>query len=301
MNARLPLSALSFLAMTALGAAGCASRTPTPVETADPPEIPAQTPKELVVESFASLFTDFDVDAAAEFLAEDYIQHNPFVPTGAAPVLEVLPALQESGLTATTHRVIAEGDLVVLHTTYDNAKFFGAPTLVGFDMFRVEDGKLAEHWDNLQAPPETTVSGRSMTDGPTEVVDLELTADNKAHVEAFANAVLLGGEFDRLPEFIVSEPGAYLQHNPHIGDGLDGLAAGFAALAKDGRAITYTEVHFVVAEGNFVYTMSEGTMGEEPTAFFDLFRLEDGLIVEHWDTISAIPPEEAFAHPNGKF
>ncbi|MEM6930437.1 MAG: nuclear transport factor 2 family protein [Myxococcota bacterium] len=301
MNARIPLSALSFLALGAL-AAGCADDTDTPVETPDPtPEAPAQTPKEFVLESFTTLFTDVDVEAAAEFLAEDYIQHNPFVPTGAAPVLEVLPALQESGLTATTHRVIAEGDLVVLHTTYGNADFFGAPTLVAFDMFRVEDGKLAEHWDNLQAPPETTVSGRSMTDGPTEVVDLELTADNKAHVEAFANAVLLGGDFDRLPEFIISEPGAYLQHNPDLGDGLDGLAAGFAALAEDGRAITYTEVHFVVAEGNFVYTMSGGTMGEDPTAFFDLFRLEDGLIVEHWDTIATIPPADAFAHPNGKF
>jgi predicted SnoaL-like aldol condensation-catalyzing enzyme len=54
-----------------------------------------------------------------------------------------------------------------------------------------------------------------------------------------------------------------------------------------------------VAEGNFVVTASEGTLGGEPTAFFDLFRVEDGWIVEHWDVISTIPSE--MAHENGKF
>lgn len=42
-------------------------------------------------------------------------------------------------------------------------------------------------------------------------------------------------------------------------------------------------------------------MGETPTAYFDLFRIEDGMIVEHWDTIDAIPPNDEMAHENGKF
>lgn len=288
-------------AMILAAAMGCAGATAMP----DTPELThaeeSAAAKALVVQAVTTLFVDFDPDAASELLAEDYIQHNPDVPTGAQAVLDFLPALEESGLRATPHRVLADGDLVVLHSTYENAALFGAETLIGFDVFRVEDGRLAEHWDNLQPPRAETASGRSMTDGPTEITDLDRTDANRAHVEEFTNEVLLAGQFDRLPEYINGAEGGYQQHNPDIADDLDGLAAGFAALAEAGRGITYTQVHAVVAEGNFVFTMSEGTMGETPTAFFDLFRLEDGLIVEHWDTVATIPPASEMAHDNGKF
>ncbi|MEL6349322.1 MAG: nuclear transport factor 2 family protein [Myxococcota bacterium] len=302
MDFRIPHTLLAM----ALASAGCTGRSgvpaASPVEAVELSHAQrSQRSKALVVQAVTALFADFDTDAAASLLAEDYIQHNPGVPTGAAAVIGFLPSLEDSGLTATPHRIIADGDLVVLHSTYNNADLFGGETLIGFDIFRVEDGKLAEHWDNLQAPPDQTVSGRSMVDGPTAVIDLDRTEANRAHVTSFTESVLLGGQFDRLPEYINPAPGAYHQHNPDIGDGLDGLGAGFAALAESGRAISYTTVHTIVAEGNFVFTMSEGTMGDEPTAFFDLFRLEDGLIVEHWDTIAAIPPDTAMAHNNGKF
>lgn len=304
-----PAGAVLAFGALFLSTVGCAARGPavstvdtsavTPVSADAPAPQQAGSARDLVLQTVTTLFADFDSEAAASLLTEDYIQHNTGVPTGAAAVLGFLPALRDSGLRATPHRVLAEGDLVVLHSTYESADLFGAPTLVGFDVFRVEDGKVAEHWDNLQPPRDETVSGRSMTDGPTQIEDLDRTAANKAHVEAFAEAVLLGGQFDRLPEFINAAPGAYLQHNPDIGDGLDGLGAGFAALADAGKALRYTKVHQVIAEGNFVFTMSEGTMGDTPTAFFDLFRLEDGKIVEHWDTIDAIP--DKMAHNNGKF
>jgi hypothetical protein len=100
--------------------------------------------------------------------------------------------LEDSGIALIPPRVITEGDMVVLHNTYENAQALGADTLVAFDVFRVEDGQVVEHWDNLQVPPTETVSGRSMTDGPTEVVDLELTAQNKTVVEGFIADVLQG-------------------------------------------------------------------------------------------------------------
>lgn len=258
----------------------------------------ASTPTELVLALREALFVDFDVAAAEALLAPDYIQHNPGVPTGAAPVLGAIPALEESGLRMTTHRVFTDGDFVVAHNTYDNADFFGAPTLVGFDVFRVEDGKVAEHWDNLQAPAPPNASGRTLTDGPTEVTDLEETEANKALVTEFAQTVLIGGAFDRIGEYIIGGD-AYLQHNPLFGDGLEALGEAFAKLAEEGNAIAYSEVHYVLGEGNFVLTMSEGTFGDTPTAYYDLFRLDDGKIVEHWDVIQEIPAE--MAHDNGKF
>jgi len=61
----------------------------------------------------------------------------------------------------------------------------------------------------------------------------------------------------------------------------------------------YAKVHKIVAEGNVVFAMSEGTFGGKPTAFFDLFRVANGKVAEHWDVMSEIP--EKMAHANGKF
>ena len=58
--------------------------------------------------------------------------------------------------------------------------------------------------------------------------------------------------------------------------------------------MVYDKVHKVLAEGNFVLTMSEGKFGKAPgdhVAYYDLFRLEDGMIVEHWDVIQNIPSQ----------
>lgn len=274
---------------TALGAILVTSALSTPAV--------AETNKDIVTKGVAAIFTDFDAAAAEALLAEDYIQHNPAVPTGRAPIVGFIPALKESGITVETHRVLAEGDLVVAHNTYRNAQAFGADTLVAFDVFRVEDGKIAEHWDNLSPLTDPNPSGHTQTDGPTEITDLDKTEANKALVSGFLEAILVGGEFDRVTDFISTE--TYIQHNSMIGDGLDGLGSALAALAEQGITMAYSEVHAVVAEGNFVFAMSEGTFGGKPTAFFDLFRVEDGLIVEHWDVMGDIPEE--MAHDNGKF
>ncbi|MEO0792823.1 MAG: nuclear transport factor 2 family protein, partial [Pseudomonadota bacterium] len=89
------------------------------------------------------------------------------------------------------------------------------------------------------------------------------------------------------------------QHNPLVPDGLAALGAAFVQLAEAGQGFSFSEVHMIVAEGNFVFTMTEGATGDVPTAFFDLWRVEDGMIVEHWDTIEPIPTE--MVHENGKF
>lgn len=257
------------------------------------------TPQELALSLLTAVFVEHDVDAARQLLAPDYIQHNPNIPTGADGILGAIPIVKEAGLTVTTHRLISEGDLVVLHNTYGNADIFGAPTLVAFDVLRVEDGVLIEHWDNLQAPPDTTASGRSMVDGPTEVTDRDKTAENKAVVEGFVNDIFLGGDLSKAANYIIADPGAYHQHNPLVPDGLASLIGGLTALAEAGKGYSFSQLHMIVAEGNFVFTMTEGAAGGDPTAFFDLWRLEDGKIVEHWDTVEAIPDE--MAHDNGKF
>ena len=93
----------------------------------------------------------------------------------------------------------------------------------------------------------------------------------------------------------------YDQHNPGIADGLDGLGAALAAFAEQGIVMAYDKLHGIFGEGNFVLTVSEGSLGGVPTSFYDLFRIEDGLIVEHWDVMESIAPAEEHKHNNGKF
>ncbi len=63
----------------------------------------------------------------------------------------------------------------------------------------------------------------------------------------------------------------------------------------------YHRIHRVLAEGAFVLTVSEGLLADVHSAFYDLFRVEDGHIAEHWDTIEEIPGKEHWKNPNGKF
>jgi predicted SnoaL-like aldol condensation-catalyzing enzyme len=154
---------------------------------------PSHDPTEIALNAFTAIFINFDPQAAQSLLAPNYIQHNPAVPTGAAHVLGFIPALQDSGITVTTHRSISEDDFVVLHNTYDNAALLGGDTLVAFDVFRVENGQVAEHWDNLTAITVPNPSGHSQTDGSTEITDLNATAANKALVSGFVETILMNG------------------------------------------------------------------------------------------------------------
>ena len=63
----------------------------------------------------------------------------------------------------------------------------------------------------------------------------------------------------------------------------------------------YDKLHMIFGEGNFVLTASEGEIGGVHSSFYDLFRVENGKIVEHWDTIEAIPSKETWKNTNGKF
>src|SRR5258706_8853787 len=61
------------------------------------------------------------------------------------------------------------------------------------------------------------------------------------------------------------------------------------------------KIHRVLGEGNFVLVVSEGHFGKDHDAFYDLFRIENSKIAEHWDVIEPIPAKENWKNNNGKF
>jgi predicted SnoaL-like aldol condensation-catalyzing enzyme len=82
---------------------------------------------------------------------------------------------------------------------------------------------------------------------------------------------------------------------------LEGLTTALEAMADQGITRSYDTLHKVIGEGNFVLTLSEGELGGKPTAFFDLFRVENGKVAEHWDVLETIPPQDQWQNENGKF
>jgi predicted SnoaL-like aldol condensation-catalyzing enzyme len=92
--------------------------------------------------------------------------------------------------------------------------------------------------------------------------------------------------FDRIEEFI--EDAHYAQHALKIGDGIAQLRARIASVAKEGGQLHLTPRRFL-ADGNFVLVLSEGDLASGPTALYDLFRVQNGKIVEHWDVLAPDP------------
>lgn len=225
---------------------------------------------------------------------EKYIQHNLGAADGLKGFGDLLAALPKGSAKVNTMRVFQDGDFVFAHTDYE---FFGPK--IGFDIFRFEDGKIVEHWDNLQETAGPNQSGRTMIDGPTEARDLDKTEANKTLVASFVDDILVNGHMQKLSDYFDGDN--YVQHNPQIGDGLSGLGAALKAMADAGITMKYDRVHKVLGKGDFVLTVSEGTFAGKLTSFYDLFRVQDGKIAEHWDTIEAIPAKADWKNQNGKF
>lgn len=254
----------------------------------------SETRKSKVLALLKSIETG-DQGPASVIHPERYTQHNLSVADGLAGFGAALAALPEGSARVNTVRVIADGDLVATHTDYD---FFGPK--IGFDVFRFEGDRIVEHWDNLQETPDSlNPSGRSMIDGPTDVVDPDRTEDNRALVRRFVDEILVRGEMDKLGGYFDGD--TYIQHNPNVGDGLSGLAAALEAMAAQGVTMVYERVHRVLAEGNFVLSISEGRFAGQHVAYYDLFRVDGGKIAEHWDVIEEIPERSDWKNANGKF
>jgi predicted SnoaL-like aldol condensation-catalyzing enzyme len=94
----------------------------------------------------------------------------------------------------------------------------------------------------------------------------------------------------------------FIEHNPEMSDDLSGLRSALSRGTDDGnRRVDYQRSHRVLAEGNFVLTVSEGFRSGVHSSFHDLFRVANGKIVEHWDTVSEVPPRSEWKNDNGKF
>jgi predicted SnoaL-like aldol condensation-catalyzing enzyme len=249
-------------------------------------------------QAMIDIFRKKDVAAVDRHFAESFIQHDPNLADGLAGMKSFAAEIARSpAADITIYRTLVDGDFVLLHSRYEGVGRYGGPA-IAFDLFRFKDGKIVEHWGGQEPEAPPNLSGRTQVDGPTEVLDREKTEVNRTLVRTYRETVMVALRFDRIEEFI--EGAHYAQHASKIGDGIAQLRDRIASVAKEGGQLHLSPRRFM-AEGNFVLVLSEGDLPTGHTALYDLFRVQNGKIVEHWDVLTPIPPQDQRKNSNDPF
>jgi predicted SnoaL-like aldol condensation-catalyzing enzyme len=207
---------------------------------------------------------------------DKYIQHNPQTHEGGEGLAQLFARLSKTNPKVEIVRLFEDEDFVFGHTIYDFSS-----VRIGFEVFRYEGDQVVEHWDNIQ--PRVDI----MVGGSTQVCDRDQTEANRRHVKAFIEEVFMGANANGFGAFVNEE--SLVDHSP------------LCQLSEKVKLMDYQKNHRLLAEGNFVLAVNEGFNGEVHTSFYDLYRLDGGKIVEHWDTTEAVPPKEKWNNDNGKF
>jgi len=194
----------------------------------------------------------------------------------------------------TVEHVVADGDLVLFQT--DLVITPGTKGLATIDVFRVQDGKIAEHWDTLQQEPEQTASGNDMF---ATLTSPRTSATSATANTALSRAVVLDYFTDLTKHRDLRAVDRYVapdlvQHDPALADGAAATKAAYAQRFKADPGFTAT-VASVVAEGDYVvvhshYRNSAGDLGQ---SVYEIFRVQHGKIVEHWSDTQDVPATSA--------
>ncbi len=244
-----------------------------------------------------------DVTAMQDYINLNmYTQHNLSYPDGAAAVIGATQSGAFNGTTINTLRSFEDGDYIVLHSEYGGTWNNDTPQMV-FDVFKFENGLIVEHWDNLDNKVDdgdgTTQSNGALT--PT--TDLDQTAANRTFMQNFTQDFFIHGDYSDNSFANFFNENDFVQHSLNAGTDIAGLKGFVQGVLGQGTPF-YNSIDFIHVQGNFALTMSEGFPDQNTgavSAFYDLFRLENGKIVEHWDVVQAIPPKSKWANDNGKW
>ena len=247
--------------------------------------------KRIVSEFYYAFGIEKDAEKCSRYLGDTYIQHNPYIQDGPEHFLRFVRFRREHYPEARSNvmMTIADEDKVMFHV--HSVLTPGEPGRNIVDTFRVRDGKVVEHWDVIQEIeklkfPPLTDNGIFNHNGDGIVKDLDKTEENKRIATAFYEAFGLEKDAEKCRQFMGD---TYIQHNPHVQDGPEHFLS-FVQFRKEHFPEARSEIKITVAQGNLVgfHVHSVLTPGEPGRNIVDIFRVEDGKVVEHWDAIQNI-------------
>jgi len=257
--------------------------------------------KRLVYDAWRVLIEARDTVAAEPYFRADYIQHNPNADTGRAGVLAFFASLGpplpvQERVQAKLVAIVAEGDYVAIARVDEHTE--PRPyTTTWFDLFRIEDGSIAEHWDHGRLPaggtPRSYVPPTVSTDQQAALTSAEpQLAANKQLVYDMWRTLLDAQQVEEAPTYLAE---GYVQHNPQANTGLLGFLTFFRQFAQP-QPVQPTIASFIhmFAENDLVVLATARRYDDAgapyTTTWFDMFRINDGLLVEHWDTATLPVP-----------
>ena len=301
-------SALVLIGQAALptsGQAAAAAKTASHSSSRDT----AATNKALVLKFNEVLFDNPGLDPAqipgivAQYTTTSYKEHNPTVADGQAGLIGLVTFLHKVIPTSRMYvqRAIAQGNLVLLQS--HAVPVPGAPGQSIIDIFRVDHGLIAEHWDNIENVPAATANGHDLfsTQSSPQTSDPDpsvSTAGSELVVAAYLYDLVHHG-LSAVDRFVA--PNVY-QHDPLIADGTAALKAYYTGVyAASPKAII--TVARVVAEGDLVavhyhFQKDPSDLGQ---SVVDIYRVRNHKIVEHWDGVQDVLDPAKALNGNGMF
>lgn len=241
---------------------------------------------EVVLKFYDEVFNAHDVSNIDAFMQDDYMQHNPTAPDGKAGFIEFTKFFFGLEPKMDIVKVFAnDNDEVAVYFKCTCQKNGMVNKVV--DIYRLEDGKLAEHWDVV----EHDIAGVKLASGRdfftsdvegTPTPSLEAQQANIDKVIAFNEDVFNAHTVERIDEFMQDD---YTQHNPTAPDGKKGF-------------IEFTNFFFGLQPNMKIYKSFSNEDGEVMVFFkctcnangminkvSDIYRLRDGKLAEHWDVV----------------
>lgn len=233
-------------------------------------------------------------EAVEKYTGHRYTQHSTGVADGVEGFLGFfLPFVERNPKREIEIVRIFEDGRWVFCTAYQSLNE-GAAEWVTTDLFYTDaNGLILEHWDAIGPYTADTKSGNDMIRGTSEV---DLSADTEASKDVvleFTKQVLSERNFDRINQFVSQD---LIERGAKVGPGRDGLAAW---LASD-EAGSYEMMFKLIGQGDFVAVHGKRHAKGKDIAVFDIYRVEAGMIVEHWSNEEEISPREAWGN-SGKF
>ena len=246
-----------------------------------------------------------DVEGVKRYVGDKFIEHNPMLPDGPEALFRLVKFRHDNFPEARNEvkMTIADEDKVMFHV--HSVLIPGERGQNMVETYRVENGKVVEHWsvsqnmELLRFPPLTD-NGIFNPLGDGVLADIDKTEENRKIGTAFYEAYGLAHDTDELQKYLCD---TYIQHNPHVLDGAEDFLR-FVRWRRERYPQWQNKIKITVAQGNLVGFHVHSTMFPDDPGrnLVDIYRIENGKVVEHWDTIENVevtkfPP----LHDNGLY